>query len=97
MTIDLNKIPTIKDGREQLLVFQFTKENVDGVFYGCKINFEGLERWYEHDVSGAITAIVESYSNILPESKQIEFEKSLLKNLIAKISSRYDKIQNIYE
>lgn len=92
MEIELDRIQGIKDGREQFLVYQFTREETDGVFYGCKLNYDGLTKFYPSDVSGAIVAIIEAYSNLLPESEQIEFEEAITKNLLEMIDTRHEYI-----
>ncbi len=95
MDAELDKIKGIKDGREQLLVFQYTREDLDGVLYACKINFDGLKFVTVNDVVGAIIAIMESYSDSMPEAQQVQFEKEVTGNLLRMIETRHEHILRV--
>lgn len=97
MEVDFDQIPDIESGREQLLVYQYKKTGVDGTFYACRINWDGLKEWHDADVVSAIIAIVENYSNSLPESEQNKFEDNVLSTLVEKIRNRYDHIVSVMD
>ncbi len=97
MEINLEKVKNLKDWREQLIVGQFTRENLDGVCFVCDINTEGLEQIYVSDAIGAMVAVMESYVNMVPESQQIQFEKEVTDRLLEMIETRHEHIINTFE
>ncbi len=95
MDAEFDKIDNFKDGYEQLLVYQFTRNGVEGTFYGCDVSLNEDGKIYPNDVLGAIVAIINTYTDLIPEVHQLAFEKDINDNLMRMIENRYEHIVNV--